>query len=97
MEPITIKYKYLFERGCIFEMSFNNLTDSAEIKDKYQWILIYNNKRYELEFVKKEENQRWFNTSIYNLSNVYLDMKNKKLVLTHKVGNCSNSTSFNLD
>lgn len=57
---LEIINNYKFSNGRIFEVKFNDLLENVEKKYRFQWYLIYNNKRIDLKFEKIENNKRYF-------------------------------------
>lgn len=49
MSVETLNY-FSFDQGTIFELIFLNVTVQGEKKDRFQWYLVYKNKRYDLFF-----------------------------------------------
>jgi len=52
-EPCTILNARIFDGGRIFEISFN-MQPGTEKEEKYQWVLILENKRFFLDFISAD-------------------------------------------
>jgi len=81
---LEILYNFTFSNGKIFEVKFKDLLETAEKKDRFQWYLIYNNKRLDLKFEKIENNKRYFTYQIvdgvkYGAVGIILDIDNQIL------------------
>ncbi len=55
---ITILYDFKFRGGALTEIKFNTL-DNTNKKDRFQWYVTLNNKRYELNFIEMVGNTRF--------------------------------------
>jgi len=76
---LKILYNFTFAGGKIFEVKFDDLSDYAEKKHKFQWYLIYYDKRYDLKFNKMENDTRYFLCDGFDF--VILDINNKRILL----------------
>lgn len=76
---VEVLYNLKYSEGSIIEIKFIDLPESAEKNDKFQWYLIYNNKRYELNFCKMVDNVRYFTCNCCNY--IVLDIDKKTLLM----------------
>jgi hypothetical protein len=55
---VTIINNLKFENGVIFEIRFDDLSNESSKKDRYQWFLIHNDLRYNLQFLSMDNGIR---------------------------------------
>ena len=79
---VTILHSKQFKKGYIFEMKFNQISDSGEKSDRFQWVLIYQNKRYFLDFIKCEDGIRFL---AHKDCQVKLDLTNNSLIVNSEI------------
>lgn len=83
VNPVSLLYHFKFEGGSIFELCFNGLTSDSNKSERFQWILIHNNARYNLKYLSMKEGSREFTCA---LGYICLNMETKKLRISG-VGN----------
>lgn len=76
---IEIIYNFEFKDGNIFEVKFKNLSDKAEKKHRFQWYLMLNNRRYDLQLIGISEKNRLFRCNEYDL--IFLDWNSNQLII----------------
>lgn len=53
-----------FNKGSIFEVKFTELSQTADKKDRFQWFLLFNDKRYTLNFERFIRKSRIFSCKL---------------------------------
>jgi hypothetical protein len=75
---ISIINNFKFESGVIFEVKFDDLSNEASKKDKYQWFLIHNDLRYNLQFLSMDNGIR----KLVSGGDMFVDLDVDNLILS---------------
>lgn len=78
---LSILYSFKFAKGHILEIKFNELTNAADKEDRFQWYLLFNNKRYTLKFIVMKETVRIL--SCHDLE-IKLDISKKNIMINEE-------------
>ena len=78
MSAVAVINQRKFSEGYIFEMIFYYISEEKDNKaERYQWVLIYKNQRYSLDFIAGKDGKRDLHCN--NIGSVKLDLAENTL------------------